>query len=61
MINLFKNKEICPVCGNLGKNLKLDNDVLKNCPICGTVFNEFSVILTEEMNDEIWKNKINNN
>ncbi len=61
MITLPKNKEICPLCGNLGKSLELDKDVLKNCPICGTVFNEFCIILTQEMDNEILKNRINNN
>lgn len=61
MINLAKKNGMCPLCGNLGKSLKLDEDILKNCPICGTVFNEFGIILTQEMDEEILKNKISNN
>ncbi len=60
MINSSKSKK-CPVCGNLGKNFKLDDDVLKNCPVCGTIFNEFAIILTQESDNETLRNKINNN
>ena len=61
MMNLSKENKICPVCGNLGKILELDEHILKNCPVCGTVFNEFAIILTRESDNENLRNKINNN
>ncbi len=61
MISLAKKSENCPLCGNLGKNFDVEKDSLKNCPICGTVFNEFGIILTQEMDDEMLKNRIENN
>ncbi len=61
MITLPKKKEICPLCGNLGSNFELENDILKNCPTCGTVFNEYGIILTQDVDNDILKKKINNN
>ena len=61
MITLPKKKEICPLCGNLGKKFNLEKEDLKNCPICGTVFNEFGIILTQEIDDETLRRKVNNN
>ena len=60
MIITTKRKENCPMCGNLGDSLKLDKEILRNCPMCGTVFNEFGIILTQEMDNEMMKNRISN-
>jgi len=54
-------KGSCPVCGNSGKKIKLDDDEIENCKVCGTVYNEFGIILTQEMQNEMMKNKIANN
>ncbi len=61
MIGLNTKKEVCPICGNMGKNFELERDRLKNCPMCGTVYNEFGIILTQDIDDEMMKNRINNN
>lgn len=52
MIDFGENK--CPFCGVLGT--KKEN--LNHCPACGTVFNEFSVIVSnknvEELEHQFW-------
>ena len=51
--NLKKGK--CPFCGAVGKTIAKHYKV-KNCPVCGTIFNEFGIILMNELEEMINEN-----
>ena len=48
-----KNK--CPICGTKGKLLAKKYNV-RSCSVCGTVYNEFGVILMNENIGEVDEN-----
>lgn len=42
--------DVCPMCGVAGKEFTVPDT--RNCPQCGTVFNQFGVVLALEEKEE---------
>lgn len=52
---IFTDNKRCPVCGAMGKSVN-EKDKIRNCPVCGTVFSEFGVILSTEVEENLPQN-----
>jgi len=48
----FTERGRCPVCGIVA-NMIDERNKIRNCPICGTVFTEFGIILSSDMKEEL--------
>lgn len=48
---IFKGERKCPVCGRLGKKVN-KKEKIKECPVCGIVFNDFGIIFSNGEEDE---------
>ncbi|MCD6478213.1 MAG: hypothetical protein J7K87_04385 [Candidatus Aenigmarchaeota archaeon] len=60
MIFLNAKKDRCPICGNKGKQIVKRYNI-RTCTVCGTVYNEFGIILMSDSMNEPNKDNIENN